>query len=83
MEHDAATTDCPPCPKCKLTVATPLPFDHHGRRSPDPRAMFCPACGEEWIETDLDRVAKAWRAICAYWAQEHPDAPQAQKGGAT
>jgi Zn ribbon nucleic-acid-binding protein len=54
--------DTSPCPKCEITATTPLMAEDKSR------AMFCTACGYEWIEFDLDFVAKNWRALAA-WEQ--------------
>ena len=68
-------TNCPPCPACSLPVASPQMADFEGhawdgrRRTYDPGALFCPACGHRWIEPDLDAVAKAWRAQAAHYAE--------------
>jgi hypothetical protein len=70
------TTDCPACPKCGVTDASPQLADQAGHgwdgrhRTYDPRALWCPHCGHGWIEADLDRVAQSWRAQAAYYAME-------------
>lgn len=69
-------TDVIPCPSCKRETTACQLADAAGHgwdgrhRTYDPRAMWCCACGHEWTETDLDAVAKNWRAQAANYAAD-------------
>lgn len=66
-------TDTIPCPECKRETTACQLADAAGHawdgrhRTYDPRAMWCCACGHAWIESDLDAVAKNWRAQAAHY----------------
>lgn len=67
-----AATDCPPCAKVTCGLPCGVPFIVHqntrGDES-DPGHLICDACGFDWIEPDLDRVAQAWRAETAHYRE--------------
>lgn len=63
-------TDCPPCPRPGCGLPCGVPFATHQHiEVRDPRHLICAACGHDWIETDLDRVAQSWRAEAAEHAE--------------
>ena len=61
-------TNCPPCPSCKVPCGVPF-ITHQNQRGGDhdPSHLICAACGHDWIQADLDRVAPRWRAEAANW----------------
>ena len=73
------------CPKCsRETTACQLADEAgHGwdgrHRTYDPRALWCTACGHTWIEEDLDKVAKNWRAEAAHYVNKLRDREATRK----
>ena len=62
--------DCPPCQKCGAHVATPQAVSGRHGVITDPSALYCPACGADWIEPFPMRVAQAWWSHGAYEATQ-------------
>lgn len=77
---DAVTTpatDCPPCPDCKATVATPAQVSGRARHldeHADCRTLWCPACGHVWHEQDHRAVGQAWGAWAAWLTKQEQEA---------
>jgi len=54
-----AHQDCPECPKCKGPGIRAAEFHSH------PRALYCPACGNEW-QGSSEEVKRANRSEAAW-----------------
>jgi hypothetical protein len=57
--------DCPPCPRCKLELGTPIKESGVERfEGPPSSTLFCPSCGAGWVgsEADVARARAAWAA---------------------
>lgn len=81
--------DAPMCPKCKAPCATPLDRRDAFTSAPPSKAaqhLYCPACGEGWLENDAQRVAQAWWSAGAHEArllfEAHGSADAAHKAEA-
>ncbi len=59
----------PACRSCGAPTATPFAKrEAYDRRPPeaDMNLMYCPACGECWVEEDPIRIAHAWWSAGAH-----------------
>lgn len=66
----------PPCPKCKLPLATPIDLAEVDRWDAWPEAcratLYCPSCGIGWVGTldDLASAEASWREYEAEMSEE-------------